>query len=183
MELRSTNENAYFAASNSEKGFYSYYGECFQAERIEYVYAIKGGPGTGKSRFLREVAGECEQRGGRVEYIYCSSDPDSLDGVILRKGGVKRAVLDGTAPHVREPMLAGVTSHLVDLGAFWNEEQLRDRKKEISELAREKTKSYGRAYRYLTAVGETWEVQRELAEKYLDRERLRRSAEKSFRGA
>ncbi len=179
--IRQTGENACFAASNSRWGFRSYYEEYFRESELDGVWIVKGGPGTGKSHLMRSIAEAASEREWQVQTVYCSSDPDSLDGVILEKGGVKRAVLDGTAPHVREPMLAGVTSHLVDLGAFWSEEQLLHRKKEISELSQEKSKAYGRAYRYLSAVGETWEVQRELAEKYLDRERLRLSAERLAR--
>ena len=53
MNIKATGKNAYFAASNSTKGFVSYYEEIFQNARIGHVWAIKGGPGTGKSRFLR----------------------------------------------------------------------------------------------------------------------------------
>ena len=83
MTIRSTGENAYFAASNSARGFFSYYDEIFRAARIRHVYAVKGGPGTGKSRFLRDVANRAQACGWQCEYIYCSSDPDSLDGVIV----------------------------------------------------------------------------------------------------
>ena len=86
MIIKSTGEDAYFAASNSAKGFFSYYKECFDTPRIRHLYAIKGGPGTGKSRFMREVA-ECgEGAGWQCEYIYCSSDPDSLDGLFVAIG-------------------------------------------------------------------------------------------------
>ena len=85
MIMRSTREDAYFAASNSAKGFFSYYKECFDDGRIKHLYAIKGGPGTGKSYFLRKVARQGEGLGWNCEYIYCSSDPDSLDGVIMEK--------------------------------------------------------------------------------------------------
>ena len=81
-----TGEDAYFAASNSEAGFHSYYSECFEASHIGRIYAVKGGPGTGKSRFLRDVAEYATAKGSRCEYIYCSSDAASLDGVILQDG-------------------------------------------------------------------------------------------------
>ena len=44
-----------FAASNSCEGFKSYYGEIFAGPGIERLYVIKGGPGTGKSHFMRTV--------------------------------------------------------------------------------------------------------------------------------
>ena len=72
-----------FAAANSGKGFCSFYGEIFSPERTERRYLIKGGPGTGKSSLMRRVAGEAEKRGYGVEYYRCSSDPTSLDAILI----------------------------------------------------------------------------------------------------
>ena len=69
MIIKSTGENAYFAASNSIKGFFSYYDEIFRAARVSRVFAVKGGPGTGKSRFLRDVAEYAQDRGWSCEYV------------------------------------------------------------------------------------------------------------------
>ena len=77
MSIKTTGQNAYFAASNSTNDFVSYYEEVFRAPRINHIWAIKGGPGTGKSHFLGDVAGYATQRGWMSEYIYCSSDPAS----------------------------------------------------------------------------------------------------------
>ena len=148
MEYRSTGDDAYFAASNSEKGFTSYYKECFDTARIGYLYAIKGGPGTGKSRFMREVAQYAQQRGWSAELIYCSSDADSLDGVILTKEGDGIALLDATAPHVYEPTLPGVREELINLGAFWDRQKLQAYGEEIALLNRQKSRAYRNAYRY-----------------------------------
>lgn len=155
MTIRSTGENAYFAASNSIKGFFSYYDEIFGAARVRRVYAVKGGPGTGKSRFLRDVAEYAQERGWSCEYIYCSSDPASLDGVILscrRCEGI--ALLDATAPHVYEPSCPGAREELVNLGAFWDPAVLSSHRTEIEELNRAKKNAYRSAYRYLAGLGE-----------------------------
>ena len=50
----------------------------------------------------------------RVEYILCSGDPDSLDGVYIPALGVGYA--DGTAPHILDPALFGVTGSYLDVG-------------------------------------------------------------------
>lgn len=120
MTIRSNGEDAYFAASNSAGGFYSDYSAVFDRARIRRLFAVKGGPGTGKSRFLREVALCGERVGYRCEYIYCSSDPDSLDGIILSRGEDGIALLDATAPHVYEPSRPGFREEIVNLGAFWD---------------------------------------------------------------
>ncbi len=152
--MRATGENAYFAASNGRRGFQSYYTEIFDRKEITRVYAIKGGPGTGKSRFLRDVAVCGEGLGWRVETVYCSSDPDSLDGVILWKNGRGMALLDATLPHAYEPTLPGTREEIVNLGDFWSAELLEAHTEEIAELNRLKGEGYRRAYRYLSAYGE-----------------------------
>ena len=154
MVIRATTEDAYFAASNSSRGFYSYYTECFDDARIEHLYAIKGGPGTGKSRFMREVADAGMGVGWRGEFIYCSSDPDSLDGVILSREGRTVALLDATAPHVYEPSRPGAREDLVNLGVFWDSDRLSAQAADIGRLQAQKSAAYQRAYRYLAAFGE-----------------------------
>lgn len=154
MTIKSTGEDAYFCASNSAFGFYSYYPQCFDAARIGRVFAIKGGPGTGKSRFMREVAQCAEARGWTCEYVYCSSDADSLDGVILSRDEACIALLDATAPHVYEPSQPGLREEIVNLGAFWNSAALRSHAEELKRLSAEKKAAYRMAYRYLAAYEE-----------------------------
>ncbi len=183
MTIQSTGENAYFAASNSTSGFCSYYAELFDAAGIRRVYAVKGGPGTGKSRFLREVAEAGEAAGCACEYIYCSSDPTSLDGVILtRRGGESIALLDATAPHVYEPTLPGAREEIVNLGEFWDAERLCSRVEEIASLNRAKSDAYRRAYRYLAGFGEMSRNRDALVAPAIRREKLRRFAERLMNG-
>ena len=179
VTVRSTGEDAYFAASNSARGFRSYYSECFDNARIGRLYAVKGGPGTGKSRFLREVAESGEKHGYRAEYIYCSSDPDSLDGVILTKEGSDGiALLDATAPHVYEPSRPGYREEIVNLGAFWDGELLRAEGERIAALNRQKQNAYQRAYRYLAGYGEMTAVRDGLIEPFLKTDAIRAYAKK-----
>ena len=145
-------EKRYFAASNTSKGFVSYFAENFR-ERAERCYIIKGGPGTGKSRLMREMADAFSQAGGEVEYYYCSSDPSSLDGLFVDLGTYSVAVMDGTAPHAEDIISPGTVDNLIDLGRFWDAQALRSRKKEIEELTAKKKKAYSLAYRALSAYG------------------------------
>ncbi len=177
--VRTTGEDAYFAASNSAKGFHSYYAACFDNARVGRLYAVKGGPGTGKSRFLREVAVFGAERGWHAEYIYCSSDPDSLDGVILTKSGEQGvALLDATAPHVYEPNRVGYREEIVNLGAFWDSDALRAKADEIAEWNRRKQEAYRRAYRYLAGYGEMSDTRDELTAPFLRRDAIRAYAER-----
>ncbi len=183
MTIRSTGKNAYFAASNSVSGFRSYYAEVFDAARIGRVYAVKGGPGTGKSCFLRDVAEYAESLGWEGEYVYCSSDPNSLDGVVLSAYGRSGiALIDATAPHVYEASLPGAREEIVDLGAFWNADLLSSFVEEIQRLNAEKKNAYARAYRYLAGFGEVSRNRDALVEPYVKKEKLRGFAEKLMQG-
>lgn len=54
-----------------------------------------------------------------MEYFYCSSDTDSLDGIA--SPSLKVAAIDGTAPHVIEPDYPGVYDEIINLEDFWDE--------------------------------------------------------------
>ena len=47
-------EQTYFLGANSKDGFYSLYGG-FPADKNAFLHIIKGGPGTGKSGFMRAL--------------------------------------------------------------------------------------------------------------------------------
>jgi len=142
-------QEKYFAASNSSEGFCSYYGNVFDINRLSRIYAIKGGSGTGKAFFMKEIAKAAEKRGYSVRYIYCSSDADSLDGIIIKEP--KIAVLDGTAPHVYEPQLVGALDIIVDLGAFLDHKKLCADRAEIEKIIAKKQAGFLRVYKYLSA--------------------------------
>lgn len=143
-----------FAASNSAEGFRNYYGDIFTDTRVDRLYIIKGGPGTGKSHFMRVVARRARERGYGVTEYYCSSDPGSLDGILLvREGSPTLGLLDGTAPHVREPAVPGARDETVNLGQFWNSRALAGQKETITALGKAKSAAYANAYTCLRAAG------------------------------
>lgn len=167
-----------FAAANSGRGFYSYYPQIFERQEIEKRYLIKGGPGTGKSSLLRMVAREAEKAGKEVEYYRCSSDPDSLDGLILNG---RIALLDATAPHSEEPTLPGVRDEIVNLGSFWNAEALETKGAEVEAIASQKGESYRKAYRFLSAAMEVEEINRSLTERRILWDKMERAAARLMR--
>lgn len=165
-------EERYFAASNSGNGFVSYFGEIFDPSHFEHVYIIKGGPGTGKNMFMRCIANAAEKKQKKVVYYYCSSDQNSLDGIIIDS---RIAVLDGTAPHDTDASLPGAAEDIVDLGAFWSMEKLSANRAQIEKLGAEKKKHFSRAYRYLAAYHEISEAMERLTEPLVDNEKLWRN--------
>lgn len=84
----------FFLGANTSRGFCSFFDE-LQCNDNWQTYILKGGPGTGKSSGLKRIAKEVGT--AETEYIYCSSDPKSLDAVILHNKEV--SIADGTSPH------------------------------------------------------------------------------------
>jgi len=113
----------YFLGANSAAGFFSHYNEILPGEEGRTLRVLKGGSGCGKSTLMKKVAAHAEQLGLAVRYIHCSSDPDSLDGIVIPS--LSYAVVDGTAPHVIEPELCGCGESYIDLGSSYREEGLR----------------------------------------------------------
>ena len=182
MSIKNIGRDAYFAASNSTAGFISYYEDVFRDSRIGHIWAVKGGPGTGKSRFLHDVSGFAIAKGWGCEYIYCSSDPNSLDAVILTKEGREGiALLDATAPHLFEPICPGAKEDIVNLGQFWNSDALATRREEIEQLNREKGDAYRRAYRYLSGFGDMRANRDTLVFPYINRKKIAMQAQKTLR--
>lgn len=134
---------SYFFGACASEGFCSYARELFG--RGDRVLIIKGGPGCGKSTFMRAVAKEAERRGLDAETILCSSDPDSLDGVRVPALGF--AIADGTSPHVLEPELCGGSENYVNFGTFYDAEAMRKVEEEIRTVQRENAA----CYRHVTA--------------------------------
>lgn len=169
----SEEQGVLFAAANSGRGFYSFYDEIFGNEKIERRYLIKGGPGTGKSSFMRRVAHVCSDNGHNVAYYCCSSDPASLDAVII-DGRI--AIIDSTAPHVLEPTLTGVRDEIINLGVFWNSDELFKHKGKVESASREKGNAYSGAYRFLESALALDVRSRELISPFIDTEKMRKSA-------
>ncbi len=86
-----------FPGGNTAKGFYSYYDNIIGKE-ANRLFIIKGGPGVGKSSFMKKIGYEMIERGYDVEFHQCSSDNGSLDGIVVPD--LKVAMIDGTAPQV-----------------------------------------------------------------------------------
>ncbi|NLY88707.1 MAG: ATPase [Firmicutes bacterium] len=135
-----------FLGGNTGNGFFSFYGQLV-TEETEHLYILKGGPGTGKSTFIKQAGEEIRRLGLPVEFIHCSSDNDSLDGVVFPTLGI--AMIDGTAPHTVDPRYPGAVDEILNLGAFWNKKKLKTMKKTILELTHTGSLCFSKAYAYL----------------------------------
>lgn len=131
-----------FLGANTGRGFYSLYDEFVKPG--DFLWILKGGPGCGKSGFMRRIGAAAEAAGHDVEYVLCSGDPDSLDAVYITDLGV--AYADGTAPHVIEPRHPGADSNYVNLGAHLDVSALRGHLTELEGLQRAARAKYAEAY-------------------------------------
>jgi hypothetical protein len=122
-----------FPGNNTPMGFFSYY-DYILPKDSRRIYVIKGGPGVGKSTFMTSIAKYMVDLGYDVEVHHCSSDNNSIDGVVFPAIGV--GILDGTSPHVVDPKVPGAVDEIVWLGEFWDEDAVRAKKKEILQAQR-----------------------------------------------
>ena len=150
----------FFLGANSPAGFASLYDQLPAPEEARTICILKGGPGCGKSSLMRRVGAAMEEKGQEVEYILCSGDPDSLDGVLLP--GLKTALVDGTAPHVVEPKYPGLVEEYVNLGACYDREGLQAVRAEVMGCKKGYQDCYRRAGRCLTAAAQIGEDVRAL---------------------
>ena len=159
----------FFVGANSGEGFQNLFAEMVNLEDTFDFMVLKGGPGVGKNTFMREIGRTMEQAGTTVEYLWCSGDPDSLDGVVLPE--LRCAVADGTSPHVIEPKYPAAVDRYVDLGRFYDLTAAKADAAAVKEYTHAYQAAYVRAYHSLKAarqveldavasVGKTFDAER-----------------------
>lgn len=139
----------FFLSANTTEGFYSLYDNLYYPLDGWSCYILKGGPGTGKSTLMKKIAEKALKNGEKTEVIRCSSDPYSLDAVILPN--LKNAVVDGTAPHNMDPIFPGVSDTIINLCDCWNEKILKKSGREIIDLSEKNSELHRKSQNYLKA--------------------------------
>ncbi len=140
----------YFASGNTNLGFVNHFNYILDDSKPHFTYVIKGCSGCGKSTFMKKIANYFESKNLNLEYFYCSSDPNSLDGICLSDFNI--CIVDGTAPHVLEPKLPQIFDKLINLGDFISYNAITS-KTEIISLINNKKSNYDIIYNYLSSIG------------------------------
>lgn len=143
-------EKHFFAGNNTSKGFYSYFDSVFNPEKANRIYILKGGPGVGKSSFMKKIASRLREKNS-IEYVHCSSDNESLDGIFIPELNI--GFVDGTAPHTLDPTIPGAADEIINLGIFLDGGKLEAFKDQIVACNRKMSRIYKSAYRYLSCAG------------------------------
>lgn len=145
-----TGRRQFFLGANSAGGFRSLYDSWVDQRKMQAFYVLKGGAGCGKSTLMGAVARQIEAVGYEVEYIRCSGDPDSLDGILIPEKGA--AIVDGTSPHRLDPAYPGASGHYLNLGEGYDRKALLDRREEIIAATEGYRCCYPPAYRCIRAA-------------------------------
>ncbi len=132
----------YFPGGNTAYGFTSLWNT--NISDLERLIILKGGPGTGKSTMMRKIGEEIRKKGYGIEHLVCSSDPDSLDGMIARQRGA--GIVDGTAPHMMDPKYPIVKEKIVNLADCLSEKKLQEHKEELVRLVDLNSELFRQAY-------------------------------------
>ncbi len=140
----------YFPGNNTPLGFFSYYKHILGQREANKIICIKGGPGTGKSTFMKRIAEYFSAQDEDIDYLHCSADADSIDGIVLKNR--RTAIIDGTSPHITDPVTPGAVDKIVNLGEFWDEDAISLNKNKIIDLNEETSRWYRIAYNYLNAA-------------------------------
>lgn len=168
------NERHIFPGANTPIGFYSYYDNIVDRKNAVKMYCLKGGPGVGKSSYMKRIADVFAKEGESIEYFHCSSDPHSLDGIRLCDREV--VLVDGTAPHVIDPCYPAAVDEIINLGQFWYEREIKRHKDEIIATQYNISYEFGRAYKYLSAAASIAEDTERIYADATDSEALNKAA-------
>ena len=154
-----SNVRALFPGATGPEGFISCFDHLIPESKLRRLLILKGGPGVGKSTFMRRIHALLSERGEATTLYFCSGDPDSLDAVAAPEAGL--LILDGTAPHVVDPIIPGARDSLINLGVCLNEAAMRPRLEHIRSCMSDHAACSRRARAYMRSA---WALRRESAD-------------------
>ncbi len=164
----------FFLGANTAKGFVGFCNELYDAYDGWQAYLIKSGAGTGKSSLMRKIYEKMVERGVDVEVLCCSSDPSSLDGVVVPS--LKLCILDATAPHVVEPQFWGAVEQIVPLSVCLDEQALQRQAADIIVVTERNRELHRQCCKYIHAAGALLRENRRIGEAAIDTDKIHRLA-------
>jgi hypothetical protein len=138
-----------FFGCNTAYGFHSFYDFFTELDGAK-ISIIKGGPGTGKSTFIKSIAEAMIEKGYDVELQLCSLDCNSLDALVVP--AIKVALVAGTGHHVLDPKHPGAVDGIINLGSYWDERGISVYRQDIVAINKEIDRRFRKVYRYLKSA-------------------------------
>ncbi len=140
-------------------------------EKTDYnTSLIKAGPGCGKSTFMKKIGLKISGKDLSTEFIHCSADPNSLDGVICKEKNF--AIIDATDPHDEKPSYPGVRENIVTFYDFMDSCYLKQIKDEIIPHFNSCAKYHERVARFVSATRLISDDMIKLTVRYIDNQKL-----------
>ncbi|HZK21200.1 MAG TPA: hypothetical protein VFC76_02870 [Oscillospiraceae bacterium] len=162
----------FFLGTGNANGYVSYFHDSYNPENGGKYFILKGGPGSGKSTFMKKSADEIEKEGFTVHKIFCSSDPSSLDAVLFPE--LNAGIFDGTAPHTMDPVLPGICDEIVNLGDCWDSKMLRKNRAALTALKLEYSQLHKKSSDFLFVASRFERENLRIVSRAIDKEKLER---------
>lgn len=145
-----SNVRTLFPGAMGPDGFISCFDHLIPEKDLRRMLILKGGPGVGKSTFMRRIHAALTENNEDSTLYFCSGDPDSLDAVAIPGRGL--LILDGTAPHIVDPIVPGARDSIINLGACLDEAAMRPRLAHIRACMADHAACSRRARAYMQSV-------------------------------
>ena len=169
------NTPEFFLGTVGAQGFGGFFDQLQSGENLS-LYLLKAGPGCGKSTLMHKLAQKSQEP---IQLIHCSSDPKSLDGIILNASGA--AVLDATLPHAIEPTCPIAMEQVICLYNCLNREFLRSKRDSVLHLTDQSHQMHARAAAYIRTAAEILADSEKAAAHCVNFEKAQRFAERMAR--
>lgn len=132
-------------------------------QSVHKRYFIRGGPGTGKSFFMKKILNACLKYGYNVEQYMCSYDPNSTDMIIIR--GLNICMLDSSGPH--EFSALSSRDQVIDLYETSRTLDVNKKfKQEINQLRRKQTDARTKGSKLLRKAGHLLQTIEDITSSY-----------------
>lgn len=164
----------FFLGANTPQGFCGFHQELYDGREGWRAFLIKSGPGTGKSSLMKDILRHMQMQGLEVEAIYCSSDPHSLDGVVVPF--IKTVIFDATSPHIIEPKYWGTVEQIIDLSSCMDAEKLHENYAAVIAATDACSAAHARCRQFMGAAAILLGDNRRMAASCTDTEKIARSA-------
>lgn len=164
----------FFLASNSAKGYISYFKDSYCPETGWDAYVLRGSCGFGKSLLLKRLAGDFTRKGCHVTLIPSVNDPKSLDGLILEDKGI--VIFDGDLQNALADRYPAVCEKTVDMGGIVDEKGLVAFRPDIIDGFKTARGLRLRASNYIAAASSLFQDNTTLAAECSDAEKTRKYA-------